>query len=1267
MKHIYYILFALLPLLVFGQERIPLHPVWNGMEVQQTVKNLEIHTISFENSITKYRYGALPVFTAEINLPPEWHACVLNFDSIVFDTLQTYKLTDLTDGEFLQDTLLWHVEYEEQTARIFVVPMISEEDIISLIKGLTITVNHVPADVPKNSESREVFYADNSVLRTGDWYKIGVVQTGVHKITYENMQSMGIDPASLDVSKIGLFGTYSGMLNESNFVSRPDDLTENAIYIEGADDNSFDRDDYILFHAQAPRVWWYNMFSARFEHRNNLFSDTVYYFLTTDRGNGKRITDSESSTQQPTVEVNEFVDYGVHDKDLENLILSGKEWFGERLTGDTLERTYSFQFPNHNTDKPLYLQVDLATRSFINTYYQIFVNGELLIDSVKVTKVSANGGLYARSSSQIITFFSDSDAVEVTVKYLTDDLTSITWVNFVALNAERHLRYTGNQMTFRNPTSAAAGNISRFNLSQTDGNEVIWNITDRHNPVNIEYLYENGTSYFVLPTDSLLEFIVFNHSDAYSPVSFGKIPNQNLHAMANIDMVIVSYPGFLEQANRLAALHETMDGMQVAVVTPGQIYNEFSSGSQDIAAIRDFMRMLYVRGSFEEEYQSGYLLLFGDASYDYKYRVHDNTNFVPTYESDESLRLTGSYVTDDFFGLLGDRDGLNCVGDLDIGIGRLPVATPEEAKMAVDKIEHYLSQSRKVMRDWRNVLCFIADDGDVNLHMHQAKQLVDIADTLHPGIRINKIFSDAFTKIVVPGGKRYPEVNALINEQVEKGALMLNYTGHGGLIGWSKSYILDMPMIHSFDNYDNLPLFVTATCEFSRYDDPEFISAGEYVFLNEHGGGIALLTTTRLAYAHANIVVNRRIYEHLMTKKNNMLPRLGDLVQLSKIPSDNNFLNFVLLGDPALRLAYPQFDVVTTTVNTHPVSDVVDTIRALQTVIVVGKVVNDDGTIADWFNGYAYPKVYDKATRYSTQGNDGSSYPEEFLLSDKLLFDGKATVIDGYFSFEFLVPKDINYSFGFGSIKYYALDTVSYSDAWGGYDQLFIGGYNEQADPDDQGPVIQLYLEDKSFISGDITSADPLVFAEIYDDKGISFTGLGLGRDLVMVVDNDFANSIIMNDYFEINTDSYQQGTISYQLNNLAPGKHTLSLKAWDLHNNSSEVVVDFYVNEQADIELSGVLNYPNPFTETTRFTFIQNKSNTELDVEIRIFDISGRWITTLNEQVRTSGIRVDPIEWDGRNSNGNKVDAGVYMYQIIVTDQLGNTAAQRQKFIKIN
>jgi len=1268
MKHIYYILFILLPSLVIGQERIPVHLNWHDINIQQTVKNLEVHTISFENSTNKYRYGSLPVLATEVNLPAELFTCDVQFGDIVFDTIRSFEVTGLTDGDLLQQTLLWHVEYEGQTARIFVVPMINDKDTARLVREFTISVDFVPSgEKQQNAVNREVSYADNSVLRSGDWYKIGVVRSGIHKITYQDLQQMGVDPAGLDISKIGIFGTYEGMLPESNQISRPDDLTEDAIYIEGGEDGSFNEGDFILFNTQSPVVWKYNLLNSRFVHQNNYYTDTVYYFLTTNSGNGKRIHDFESSGQSPTVEVNEFTDYKAHDKDLENLILSGKEWYGERLTGDTLERTYSFHFPNLLTNKPLYLQVELVTRAFVNTHYQVYVNDELVVDSVRMTKVSSSGGLYARSSNRTVTFFGNSDNIDVTVKYLTEDSTSLMWINYVRLNAERNLQYTGNQMTFRNKESAAAGNISRFNLLQTSGEEWIWNITDRHNPVNINYIYEDGHSYFVLPTDSLLEFIVFNNSDAYSPVSFEKIPNQDLHGISGADMVIVSYPDFLEQAERLAALHRALDGMSVVVVTPEQIYNEFSSGSQDVAAIRDFMRMFYVRESFEEEYKSGYLLLFGDASYDYKFRVLDNTNFVPTYESDESLRLTGSYVSDDFFGLLDETEGQNCVGNLDIGIGRFPVTTPEEAENAVNKIEQYTTRNSKLMRDWRNVLCFIADDGDVNLHMHQAKQLIAIADTLNEGMRINKIFSDVFNKIVVPGGKRYPEVNALINQQVEKGALIINYTGHGGLTGWSEERILDMPMIHSFSNYNNLPLFITATCEFSRYDDPEFVSAGEYVFLNENGGGIGLLTTTRLAYAHANIVVNRRIYEHLMDKKNNMLPRLGDLVRLSKIPSDNNYLNFVLLGDPALRLAYPQYDIETTTINAQPVPGNIDTIRALQTVVVDGKILNDNGTVAEWFNGYIYPKVYDKPSEYITQGNDGSSYPEEFYLSDKLLFDGKATVTEGNFSFEFLVPKEINYSFGFGSIKYYALDTINYSDAWGGYEELFIGGYDDQVVPDDQGPVIQLYLEDKSFVSGDLTSADPLMFAEIFDEQGISYTGLGLGRDMVMVVDDDYANSIILNDYFDISTDSYQQGTVSYQLNSLGPGKHTLSLKAWDLHNNSSEASVEFYVDEEADIELSQVFNYPNPFAETTQFVFNHNKRKMELDVEIRIFDISGRWITTLNKQVRTIGAKIEPIEWNGRNSDGSRVDAGVYLYQIIVTDPSGNKAMQRQKLVKTN
>jgi len=650
-------------------------------------------------------------------------------------------------------------------------------------------------------------------------------------------------------------------------------------------------------------------------------------------------------------------------------------------------------------------------------------------------------------------------------------------------------------MNFRDPHSAAAGNVTRFNIKDASSEVMIWDITDHHNPLNIDYNQDIDNIYFVAPTDSLREFIIVEQETFYTPVSYEMVQNQNLHNIFNADMIIISHDSFVDQANRLVVIHESMDGMNVLVVTPVQIYNEFSSGSQDISAIRDFMRMLYERGLFSDDYNSGYLLLFGDASFDYKHRIHENTNFVPTFESAESLRLTGSFATDDFFGLLDADEGGNSSGELDIGIGRFPVTTHEEAKAAVDKVEHYVRRDFEVMRDWRNQFCFIADDGDNNLHLHQAKQLISIADTLSPGIRINKIFSDAFTKIAVPGGKRFPDVNTLINKQVDNGSLIINYTGHGGLIGWSEERILDLPMIHNFNNFNNLPLFITATCEFSRFDDPEFTSAGEYVFLNEHGGSIALLTTTRLAYAHANIVVNRRIYEHILEKVNGELPRLGDLVRLSKIPSDQNYLNFVLLGDPALRLAYPEYEVQTISINSKPVTSDADTVRALQEVTVQGEITYSNGSLIDSFTGIIYPKVFDKPSNYSTLGNDNGSYPEEFQLIDRLLFDGKVSVNSGRFEFAFLVPKDISYNYGFGTISYYALDTINMVDAWGAYEKLLIGGFDESTHEDDTGPVINLYLEDKTFVSGDATSKSPLMLAEISDEQGISL-GAGFNQEI---------------------------------------------------------------------------------------------------------------------------------------------------------------------------
>ena len=1107
-------------------------------------------------------------------------------------------------------------------------------------------------------------YSSESVLNSGTWFRMGILNNGVHRLNYSDIENMGIDPLQLDVNKIGVFGNYSGLLPEANSRSRLDDLQENSIYISGADDGSFDTDDFILFYGQAVTTWSYSQFSGRFTHETNIYSDTSYYFFTPDKGTAKAIGELNGVGLEPTQLVNSFTDYKVHENDYENMISSGKEWFGERFTGDTLEREFIFVFSNLVTNESIFLEMELIARSFVDSYYDIYINDELVSDSTKIRFLTPGANNFARKSNKRLTSFVDSDVVKIKIKYYSDDTNAIAWLDFIELNAERELIFTGGQMIFCDPKTAAAGNISQFDILNAGNNEVVWDITDIHNPKEVTYSVGDNMIYFTIPTDTIKNFVIFDVSDYYSPISFDEVQNQDLHGISEVNLVIIRPDMFEEEADFLANIHREQDNLITVCVSPQQIYNEFSSGSQDVTAIRDFMRMLYKKSAFNEE--RAYLLFFGDGSFDYKHRIHNNTNIVPTYESQESLQATGSFVTDDYFGLLDDNEGANVVGNLDIGIGRFPISTTEEASSTINKIVNYLSLNDEVMHDWRTNICFVADDGNSNLHLNQAEGLVSIADTLNKGLGINKIYLDVFNRISVPGGFRYPDVNNKINEQMSKGALIVNYTGHGGLIGWTDELVLDVPMINAFDNFDNLPLVITASCEFSRFDDPEFTSAGEYMFLNKKGGAIAMLTTTRLAFAHANYIVNRRIYKNLMWCEDGSRPRLGDLVRLSKIPSHKNYLNFVLLGDPALTLAYPQYTVATTD-NMVAAVDVSDTIHALSIVVVSGEIQGLDGQIVSDFNGYVYPKVVDKASLYTTIGNAGDSFPVGFHLFDKVLFDGKAEVKNGKFEFEFMVPKDISYNYGYGKIRYYALDTINFIDAWGGFDQLYIGGIDEDAEVDNVGPDIEIYLNSTTFNTGDIVTSSPVMLTYISDDHGINSTGNGLGRDIVMTIDDDDSNPTILNENFIMDVNSYKSGKIVFPFNDLDQGMHTLSIKAWDLQNNSSEKTIEFYVDDAGEIQLTQVLNYPNPFYDYTRFEFNHNKNGAVIEAVIRIYDISGNFIVELSSNDSDSNIVTEPIIWDGRSKGGNIVSPGIYIYTVEVRDNYDNVTVQQQKLFKIN
>jgi hypothetical protein len=1260
------VILLLIPLIFMGQREVRVQLNWSGIQSQQTVKNLSINYMRFENSTNLYQFGALPVYSFTLPSPGDFLTYELSFSGIVADTIFPEEAFQLTDIEQLGREIQYRVVTKKEEVEVFILPfqLTESENTYLRFNQFTVRVDVVPANTPKAKVLSTTRYASESVLNTGTWFKLGIAETGIHKITYAKLEEMGIDPGQIDPAKLGIFGNYISMLPESNGDVRPDDLQENTIYVSGANDGQFDTEDFILFYAKSAVHWRYNIFTGRFDHFNNLYTDTTYYFLTTDKGNNKRIITEQNSGQTPSETVDFFYDYATHEKDLENLIYSGKQWYGERLTLDTSERTFSFQFPGRKTDQPVYLSIDLAARAYENTYYRVFVNDEVVIDSVRIMQIHSNGS-FARQSKRKLTFFSDSEDLDVKVKYYCTEGTSIAWINFIEINVEKELRYDGGQIAFSDPHTAAAGNITRFNFSYAKSDASIWDISNCHNPVDINFTSEtDGSIHFTVPTDTIRSFIIFDDEAAFEPIYFEAIENQNLHGINEATLIVISPEIFLEQANRYAQIHRTLDGMMVHVITPTQIYNEFSSGSQDVSAIRDFMRMLWKKGAFGDN--PGYLLLFGDGSFDYKHRIPHNTNFVPTYQSDESLVYTKSYVSDDYFGLLDDDEGFDCNGILDIGIGRFPVSTKEQAKSAVDKLENYLSKNKKVMRNWRNDICFIADDQDGNLHLKQANQLINIVDTIPAWFVTHKVFSDAYTKIQTTDGKRFPEVNEKIRKQVDKGALIVNYTGHGGLVGWAEERILDVPTIRAWENIDNLPLFITATCEFSRFDDPEFISAGEHTFLNEKGGAIALMTTTRLAFAAANIIVNRRIYLHLMEKENGQYPRLGDLVRMSKNPSSSFYLNFTLLGDPALRLAYPQHKVITTNVSNKSSGQAADTVYAMSLITIQGEIVDDSGNQLPDFNGYLYPKLYDKPTKYSTLGNDVGSYPVDFYLSDKILYAGKISVIKGHFEFTVQIPKDIAYQYGFGKISYYALDTLHFNDAWGTYEQLFIGGVDEHADVDDKGPEIGLYLDDRSFKPGNTTTSKPLLIADLFDEQGIQSTGQSLGRDLSLVLDNNNSNSHIVNEYFSPDLDTYQSGEINYQLDKLSKGWHTISLKAWDMQNNSTEEMVDFYVDDDAEILLKEVINYPNPFIEETYFGFIHNKNGAHLDVDIQIYDLSGRFVGSINETVNSSGYEIIPIRWDGRNQNGERIQSGLYTYQITVTDSFGNVSIQRQKMIKL-
>lgn len=1198
----------------------------------------------------------------------------------ILKTSNAFLASDDEDQKKVQnDVQLSYSTVEENRnpyALIQFLPLLNQDGNLKKIDEFEVEIK--PIQTLGQTKNTLRIYTQNSVLSSGNWYKIAVKSQGVYKIDYNFLKNLGIDVAQINPKNIKIYGNGGAMLPQNNAANRIDDLQENAVKVVGEDDGKFDPTDYILFYAQGNINWSLKSGAKFFEHQRNVYCDSSYYFINVDAGLGKRIP-SINNNQAPNYVSNTFDDHQLYENDLYTLITStiksGRKWYGEDFEFNA-NRVFDFDTKGLVAGAPVYLKTAMAIRSNVNSSAAVQLNNQsiyslnatalpLTFDTDYAQDVSNSGSLNTLSG----------DKISVSITYNKVNSNANAWLDYLELNCRKQLDATPEFSTFRDLSSVANANISQFNIANASSKTQVWDITNPLSPIAQTLVLNGANASFTVATNVLKEFAVFNEN-FQTPTAIGKIQNQNLHGLSQADLLIISPPDWFYQAQRLADFRKSEQNLSYQIVTPEQIFNEFSSGERDATAIRDFVKMFYDRAASNPKLAPKFLLLFGTGSFDNRMIKFKNNNFIVTYQSNNSLSPTQSYTSDDYYGLLDDNEGdfpedySNNPGLLDIAIGRIPVSSLTEAKDVVDKLISYSSSNS--LGDWRNQLAIVADDEDNNLHLNQAEANANLIAQKSTIPDIDKIYFDAYPQQSVAGGNRYPDVEQAINQKFNQGALLINYTGHGGESGWAEERVLSQNDVDSWSNPNNLPIIFTATCSFSRWDDPEITSAGESTLLRKNGGSSALFSTTRIVFASYNFDLNQSFLRALFSS--NLYQEKISFGEVFKVAKNENIgglninsRNFTLLGDPSTLFPTPIHQVLTLSINGH-LTTVLDTLKAGEKVTIKGFIADASGNKLNNFNGFINPLIYDKPSIVTTLGQDkqlNGSYAQSFSLQKNVLYKGKATVTNGDFSFDFIMPRDINLQVGDGKISYYASNNLL--DAIGSLNTIKIGDISNNLNSDKNGPEIKVYMNDENFVDGGITNTNPNLIVNLKDESGINTSGIGIGHDIVATLSSANQNdkSIILNQYYQGKVDSYQEGSIKYPLSDLSPGLYSLKIKAWDVFNNSAERTITFEVKSNEKLTLAHVLNYPNPFTTKTSFQFEHNHPNEELDVQINIRTVSGKLIKTINQTVNTLGNRVNDIFWDGKDDFGEKIGKGVYIYELKVRSTLsGETVQKIQKLV---
>ena len=1119
----------------------------------------------------------------------------------------------------------------------------------------------------------------NSVLNSGEWYKFYVDKSGIFRLSRSFLSQLGLNTNSIDPRNIKIFGNGGNMLPLSNSVEYPVDPIENAIKVHGEDDGVFNNSDYILFYAQGP-----NAYNSDSNTNLNLYSDQTAYFINISPSPGKRILENVQPVNTANTIVDSYTAYKYHELDEYNIAKIGRRWFGDRFDFES-NQTFEFTFPNLRTSEPINLRVYTAAVSEISTSMSVEINNQ---EVSNLNYTSINDPILVSGDYFTGEIMVSNSNISVDLNYNNNgNPSSVAYLDYISLEGTCDLNYNGDQFIFYNKNVVDLSGIAQYNITNANSISNIWEITDLNNVSEIFIDGSESTVSFKALLGEEKRYIAFNQESFYEPIIEGEtnLENQNLKSniflddqnqFQDLDYLIICRSDMLYEAERLAQINRDFNNLNVKVVTLEKIYNEFSSGNQDIAAIRNFVKYIYFNAS-DESRRIKYLCLFGDASFDYKDRISQNTNIVPSWYSLNSYSLASSYVSDDFFGMMDNSEGMMENSDkLDIAVGRILADSPQRATDLVDKISSYYNANS--YGDWRNKLIVISDDVDEpweSIIQGTSNSLADLITDNKPFFNVKKILSDAYVQESSSGGERYPEVNNAIIDGIELGALVVNYFGHGGEDGIARERIFDKIDATELSNENKLNCFVSVTCEFTKFDNPGRNTAGEFLYWNKNGGAIALITTTRQIFVSVGVNFNLTLENYLFSLNSDNYHTMAEALRLTKNDpsisgSDQRRLVF-FIGDPAMKLAIPKPNIRITEINDILINEFTEPLQGLSSVKIEGQIDDEFGNKIDDYQGELVTTVFDKNIDRSTLGNDGTSQNDSPIILDfttlgEVLFRGRSSIENGDFNVNFIVPRDVVMEVGNGKMSFYSKSNSNLMDQNGSNLDVLIGGINEDADEDNMGPEIELFMNDEAFISGGITNENPHLLVKLFDENGIN-TSSGIGHDIVAVLDDDVANSFRLNDYYEANLDDYQNGTINYPLRDISPGLHTLSLKAWDVYNNSSTSEIQFVVHDQ-DLELviSNVLNYPNPFINYTEFWFNHNSSS-DLSVSIQIFTISGKLVKTINGYVNTSNSSSlsRDLSWNARDDFGDKVAKGVYIYRLTVrSDQIGKQVSKTEKLV---